>query len=75
VEVTQKSEAVIVLKGTSSVLKQSVQLNNLFFEMVKFDILPTSYPELDRRTQIIQNNQLKLKCSGIPATSACRRAT
>jgi len=37
-------------------INQQIVLNNLFFEKGKADILPNSYPELDRLVEILKDN-------------------
>lgn len=44
---------------------QTIKLNNIFFETGKYDILPDSYPELNRVIQLMNENpNLKIKIAG-----------
>lgn len=43
---------------------QSYRLNNIFFDTGKFDLLPNSYPELDRLISFMKNNNYVIEISG-----------
>ena len=44
---------------------EKIKINNLFFEFGKFDILPESYPELNRLAEFLQKNpDIKIQING-----------
>jgi outer membrane protein OmpA-like peptidoglycan-associated protein len=50
---------------TPLVAGQSVKLNNIFFDVSKYDLLEASYPELDRLAEVLnQNSGLQLLVEG-----------
>ncbi|MEO8760364.1 MAG: OmpA family protein, partial [Bacteroidia bacterium] len=43
----------------------TIRLNNIFFETAKFDLLPTSFVELDKLVKILTDNpQMEISISG-----------
>jgi len=39
-------------------------INNIFFEFGKFNLLPESYPELNRLAEFLKNPEIRIKISG-----------